>query len=144
MDTCYGCCDQCYQMFSLNENVYSVKSLIGKFLQLDFCNEKCVSQAKDKYYWLNDKNFVKRKCDYEIKRNLDNLANLIEKFPQFVIVNYRDFYNSQVNNIDPLNVQITLKRTIKIVELLEQIKNSENPTSSGEIFLSYCKQNNIY
>ena len=59
----FGCCDQCYKGFNLNQEIIYLKQMKDKMLNLQFCNDDCLNEAKNGFLYLKD--FDYRICNVD-------------------------------------------------------------------------------
>lgn len=141
---CYGYCNTCFQLFKKNDEIIFFEELKDKYLSIEFCSELCLNTCLKSFPFLRSYNPVHGIRDRAVERDNENLASLIERFPQFVISNYSDFYRSQQEIGNHLNLSIKIKDSLQVLHLLDNINVSRHPTLSGENFLKYCKNHKIY
>ena len=118
--------------------------LFRSYLSIEFCSELCLNTCLKSFPFLRTYKPVHGIRDKAVERDNENLASLIERFPQFVISNYSDFYRSQQEIGNHLNLSIKIKDSLQVLHLLDNINVSRHPTLSGENFLKYCKNHKIY
>ena len=138
----FGCCDQCYKGFNLNQEIIYLEQMKDKMLNLQFCNDDCLNKAKNGFLYLKDFDYETCNVDKSInnkviEENNVKIIDLVKNYPQHIIKNYDDLIIGK-------SKQPVILTGIELLHRIIEYGEHDLVPDDVEDFLSLCLDYNLF